>query len=348
MKLRQTALALLLILGGLAQINTGIRAADSGRSWLMAALPQTAGSLLAALLWAVAMLGLVAAGFGVRGVPPFSRRPRQIALAALAASALLLALFWGPLAGAVAVVDLVVLAAVLTAPRWAAPPRTAGRFARVLAAATLAYLAVILALRPWHIRWGATVAEHAERWSSDELVAEPAYQETRAITIRAPVAEVWPWLAQVGQDRAGFYSYDVLERLVGFDVQNVHRVVPEWQSRVPGDLVRAAPADYLGGALGPNFGWRVAAFEPNRELALTSPAFNWTFLVRPVDERTTRVLVRLRMPATPDAANFGATIADFLGVGMAHFIMERKMLLTLKRLAEAGAPTRPPPADTPR
>jgi hypothetical protein len=336
MRLGRTALSLLLFLGGVVQIYAGVRASDSGRSWLSSALPPTVGSPLAMLLWAVAMLGLVAAAFGVRGVPPFSRRPRRIGLVALAASALLLALFWGPLTWVVALIDLAVLGALLPAPRGAAPSPAAGTFARVLAAAVLTYFAATMLLRPWHIRWGATDEEVVARLPGDELVVEPSYQMTRAITIHAPDSAVWQWVAQVGQDRAGFYSYDLLERMAGFDVQNVHRVVPAWQHRAPGDLVRAAPPDYLGGAFGPSFGWRVGTFEPNRALVLTSPLFNWTFVLRPVDENTTRVLVRLRADATPGPSNFGKTIVEFLATGTAHFIMERKMLLTLKRLAEPG------------
>jgi hypothetical protein len=36
-----------------------------------------------------------------------------------------------------------------------------------------------------------------------------------AVTIKAPVEEVWPWLAQLGQDRGGFYSYEWLETSPG-------------------------------------------------------------------------------------------------------------------------------------
>ena len=61
----------------------------------------------------------------------------------------------------------------------------------------------------------------------DGLVLEPAIESTRAIIIRAPVEEVWPWLAQIGQDRGGFYSYEWLENLAGCRMRNADRVHPE-------------------------------------------------------------------------------------------------------------------------
>ena len=51
-----------------------------------------------------------------------------------------------------------------------------------------------------------------------------------AVTIDAPPQRVWSWLVQTGQDRAGFYSYDWLERLFGADIRNVYEVRPAWQS----------------------------------------------------------------------------------------------------------------------
>src|SRR5918994_7083921 len=75
--------------------------------------------------------------------------------------------------------------------------------------------AYALVVRPWHLRWGATEEGIAKPLPGDELVPNPAIESTRAITVNAPVEEVWPWLAQIGQDRGGFYSYEWLENLAG-------------------------------------------------------------------------------------------------------------------------------------
>ncbi len=65
-------------------------------------------------------------------------------------------------------------------------------------------------LQPWHSTWGASPEEAAAPLAGDELIAEPATQATRAVTIAAPPEEVWRWVVQLGADRGGFYSYDWL------------------------------------------------------------------------------------------------------------------------------------------
>src|SRR5690606_41597954 len=67
--------------------------------------------------------------------------------------------------------------------------------------------------RPWQERWGATEEEARRPLPGDELLHDADDQVTRAITIQAPAEEVWRWLVQIGADRGGFYSYDVLENL---------------------------------------------------------------------------------------------------------------------------------------
>jgi hypothetical protein len=81
---------------------------------------------------------------------------------------------------------------------------------------------------------------------------------TRAITVRAPASGVWPWIAQLGQGRGGFYSYDFLENLAGCDVHSADRIVPEWQDVMAGDQVRLAPQANLA----------VAYLERGRSLVL--------------------------------------------------------------------------------
>ena len=78
------------------------------------------------------------------------------------------------------------------------------------AAALSAYLFLI---RPWHLRWGATDEEIGMPLPGDELVPRPNLEATHAITIEAPMREVWPWLVQIGQDKGGFYSYTVARKL---------------------------------------------------------------------------------------------------------------------------------------
>jgi hypothetical protein len=169
--------------------------------------------------------------------------------------------------------------------------------------------------RPWLRRWGATPEKLEKPLPGDEMVPRPALQSTRAVTIDAPVQEVWPWLAQIGQDRAGFYSYAWLENLAGCGIHNADRVHPEWQHRSPGDQI----------LLHPSHGQPVTRFEPFRSLALEG----WgAFVLEPLPGDRTRLIVRSRVARGP------GHVAYALLVELPHFVMERKMLLGLKRRAE--------------
>src|SRR6476659_9911790 len=92
-------------------------------------------------------------------------------------------------------------------------------------------------VEPWMRRWGATDDEVTATLPVDELVEPGTRATTRAITVQAPIQDVWPWLVQIGQDRAGFYSYTWLENMVGARMHNARSVHPEWQDRFPGDAV---------------------------------------------------------------------------------------------------------------
>jgi hypothetical protein len=206
-------------------------------------------------------------------------------------------------------------AAVLTG--WIARPRRGvARLLRPLAALGAAFPWVyFLAIRPWHRRWGATDEEVRMALPGDELVPEPGYQHTRAVTIQAPAEAAWPWLAQIGQGRGGFYSYDWLENLAGCDIHSADRIHPEWQDPRPGDTLAV-----LRG-WGPN----LAAVEPGRALVIEQ----WgTYAIRPIDEGTSRLIARGRQPGG------WPSLAYLLTLEIPHFIMERGMLLGLKARAE--------------
>src|SRR5215217_6835671 len=92
------------------------------------------------------------------------------------------------------------------------------------------------------MRWGATDAEVQGAFFGDELVAQPQSQSTRALTIDAPAAAIWPWLVQMGQGRGGLYSYEMLENMIGCDMHNADQIVAAWQNTGVGDRVRMYPA----------------------------------------------------------------------------------------------------------
>ena len=209
--------------------------------------------------------------------------------------------------------------------------RTLKRAADVVAVLALAYLAAVVLLRPWYLRWGATGGEIRGALAGDPS-PPPLYTSTRAVTIRAPADAVWPWLAQIGQDRGGFYSYSWLERAVGDHVTNAGRVRPEWQDVRAGGFVRAAQPGYLGGVLGDSLGWRVKEVVPGRALVLE----NWgTFAVRPVDAATSRLVIRTRAGDRPIPVQWAPI--ELLMFEPAHFIMERGMMLGIRDRAERAA-----------
>jgi hypothetical protein len=192
------------------------------------------------------------------------------------------------------------------------------------------------AVRPWHLRWGATDKELIETLPGDEVKPDAGIQVTHAITINAPAAAVWKWLVQIGQDRGGFYSYDWLENVFGLQIHNTDEIKPEWQELKVGDFVRSAHKGWLGGRFDDTAGWFVVTFEPNRALVLRDEIEkgSWAFVLKQIGENQTRLIVRIR---GDEATSFGRKILNLSVFEPAHFIMERKMLLTLKQRAEEFA-----------
>jgi len=197
-------------------------------------------------------------------------------------------------------------------------------------------------LKPRLARWGATDDEAHAILPGDDLVPYPKMNSTRAVTIYAPAGEVWPWLAQMGQDKGGFYSYDWLENLMGLDIHNASRVVRDYQQVQVGDKMK----------IGPDRSFTVAQVEANRSLVFQQqlnlrtgralqpydPIPNryllvtWAFALREVNRRSIRLVVRFRL-------DYNASLLNFLlwrfFIEPAHFVMERKMLLGIKQRAES-------------
>jgi hypothetical protein len=219
---------------------------------------------------------------------------------------------------------------------WFVRPRVA---ALLLVAIFALYFA---ALHPWYMNWGATSAEQRLALPGDELPANPDNYFTRAITIDAPVEQVWPWLLQIGQDRAGFYSNDWLENLFGGDIHNADEIRPEWQSRAIGDKVPMAPREYLGGGLGDATLLTVRAIEPDRMIT----DLPGRFVLQPIDARTTRLYLREPIPAPAGGLveRFVATTITRLVWDPMHFVMEQGLLRGIKARAE-GHPHAPLPIE---
>ena len=205
------------------------------------------------------------------------------------------------------------------------------RYASVTAIGGVAAAYILLA-RPRHLRWGTIDHEFDELLSGDELIVKADLIATRAITIRASADQVWPWIAQLGQGRGGFYSYDFLENLVGANIHSADRIVPKLQQIEVGDQI----------LLGPEFGYDVALLERGRSLVLrggfplvnVAPPYDatWAFVLRDVPDGTTRLLVRERYAYKRSWAWLIVEPTEALS-----FVMSQKMFRGIRDRAEDNA-----------
>jgi hypothetical protein len=196
-------------------------------------------------------------------------------------------------------------------------------------------------IRPWHLKWGATTEEVDRALPGDEFVPEPRLNVTHAVTIRAPLDQVWPWIAQIGQGRGGFYSYEWIENLLGADIHNADRILPEYQNPQVGDKLPLAQD---------GFGVPMAIVEPRRALVVHGDTrgdpkvmpglkpggfFNivWGWHLDSIDAETTRLVERWRADWNP---SLGTWIYMHLFLEPGAFIMERRMLLGIQRRAESN------------
>ncbi|HEV7679819.1 MAG TPA: SRPBCC family protein [Candidatus Dormibacteraeota bacterium] len=180
------------------------------------------------------------------------------------------------------------------------------------------------------LRWGATDDEVGEHLPGDDLVADPHLVATRAITIHRPARDVWPWVAQLGHGKAGFYSYDVLENLVGCHIHNANRIVPAWQEIRVGDDVRLAPEVRLD----------VRIADPSGALVLGGGVpmgnagplfdFSWAFALRDAGEGGTRLLIRERYRYLHPWVRLMVEPVEVVS-----FVMTQKMLRGIRDRAEA-------------
>jgi len=174
------------------------------------------------------------------------------------------------------------------------------------------------------LNWGATPAEAEGRLPGDELLEEADGIATRAITINAPPAAVWPWIAQMGPaPRGGAYTYDWIENLLGLNMHSVDEVLPEFQHPKVGD----------GFGYGPNQ-MSFRRVESEHVLAAQSADGNWvwTFVIEEMGDGKTRLISRnrFRLPRLKDRIGM-------VPMEPASLVMERKMLRGIKERAETLA-----------
>lgn len=189
-------------------------------------------------------------------------------------------------------------------------------------------------LRRARSHWGVTEEIAARSYPGDVFIPEPLLEWTHGIEIDASPEAVWPWVAQLGADKAGFYSYQWLENLCGLDVQNADHVVDAWQHPEVGDVLRLHARAT---------GIPIVAVEPGRFLlaqieepngAPTSVRASWLFFVEPLPGGRSRLISRFRLQADDTLATrliYGPVVAEPVG-----FAMDRRMLRGIRDRAERG------------
>ena len=195
-------------------------------------------------------------------------------------------------------------------------------------------LVYAFAIRPWHLHRGATRDEVQRPLPGDDLVPNPKFVWNQATTIHAPAAEVWPWIVQIGNQRAGWYSWDAIHRLLGvagsvqYADRSADQIIPALQHLQVGDGIRMMP-DSMGAPP-----YRVVAIEPERALVTHIDDENgasWVWVLDPIDAGSTRLIVRFRQKWAPGAGGLAFWIGDELG----SLVMQPKTLSGIKQRAEA-------------
>jgi hypothetical protein len=230
----------------------------------------------------------------------------------------------------------------------------------------IASLAVtyMVVLRPRIKTWGVDPIETEAALPGDELITEPMATETRGVTIDAPVSQVWPWLVQMGMGRAGWYSFESMDKRN----KSADSILPQFQKLEPGEIMPI----YNGG------GFEVRTVDPQSALVLFTdtamiskqakdaglvtqeqleqaqpkrgqfgrgsyPDFSasWAFILKPTDDGQTRLIERFRVKAESKMpAN--AVMQELMSTGIV--LMARKQMLGIKERAERPQATETMPA----
>jgi hypothetical protein len=192
------------------------------------------------------------------------------------------------------------------------------------AIATVGPAAYALFFRHRCLTWGARDEEVAAKLPGDELLPDAGLVSTRAVTVDAPPAAIWPWLVQMGSGRGGAYTYDWIENLFGLNMHSAEEILPEYQHIAVGDELPMGPD---------RPGMTVEVLDPQRTLAIRIADQNWVWIFALVPEgESTRLISRNRIATSALSPVSRLLYTVFMEPG--SLVMERKMLLGIKERAE--------------
>ena len=198
-----------------------------------------------------------------------------------------------------------------------------------------------LAARPALRNWGATFNDRTRILPGDGLVPGEGGISTMAVKICAPAGAVWPWLAQMGTDRAGWYSFD---RLDNGGRRSAQELDPRWTHVHEGDRLATMPGRSW---------FDVAHVEPDRSLVLRASLdlharpfdpragrprgfvdARWEFFLHPQPDGATRLIVRSGAAGGPRGPS---DIMNYLFWQPAHVVMQLRQLRQLRLRCEHPA-----------
>jgi hypothetical protein len=190
-------------------------------------------------------------------------------------------------------------------------------------------------VRRWMMHWGATEDEIARAMPLDDRVQNATAVSTRAVTIRATPEEVWRWIVQMGdKPRAGYYSYAFIERMQGMEIEGAERILRQFQELREGQALDAGANMLVHYVDAPRF----LVLGPSTTVEWMQST--WAFGLYPLADGATRLVTRVRARVSYRAMMRAVPAylwPLWLFIEPGVFVMERKMLLEIRRLAERGA-----------
>ena len=183
----------------------------------------------------------------------------------------------------------------------------------LLLALVLFYL---LVYRRWSLGWGATELEIQRHMPGDDILEQPTFVATRAITITASPEQIWPWIIQIGYQRAGFYSYD---RLDNDGIHSSDTILPEFQGLQVGSSIPMTK----------DISATVIELDPPRSMVMDFQPWVWAWGLEESEPGHTRLVTRVSYHTERIITN--------LLVEAFEIFMMRKCLIEIKKRVESQA-----------
>jgi hypothetical protein len=186
--------------------------------------------------------------------------------------------------------------------------------------------------------WGLSSSEALASRPGDQLVPAPDWSWTHAVEVSASAELVWQWVAQIGADRGGFYSYQWLENLVGCGLRNADAIHQAWELELGDHLALHPKLPPLQIALLERVHHFVAHAPCDAKARAAGKPWataSWLFQIEALPGSHCRLITRYRAACSSDLATrlaMGKTLLEPIG-----FAMDRRMLLGIKERAERQA-----------